>query len=305
MFGRDPLCRRSAWAWLIEEAAWKETRVGFGGKSVTLKRGQLSHSLRHMAEAWHWKKDAVARYLARLEAEGMIATNSCRASVAVASRLTETKTASATQSQSGQLVITICNYNTYQAEPKGNETATATVDETPPRQDRDTTATTLKEDKEVKKEEDISARKPEADYLKLIRVLDDAVADVYGPARRRMFPHPNDEVFGNRMLATGADVDLISGVIRTVVAQFHNDGDDPPKQLKIFEKWVSGALKARNAPQVEARYVNGSRTAKSPRPSLDDQFAELDRLGAAGVGPLEPFGDSSGGTIIDQPEQRH
>ena len=53
--GHDPFCRRAAWVWLIEEAAWADRRVSLGGKTVTLHRGQLTHSVRFMAQAWNWK----------------------------------------------------------------------------------------------------------------------------------------------------------------------------------------------------------------------------------------------------------
>lgn len=46
-------------------------------------------------------------------------------------------------------------------------------------------------------------------------------------------------------------------------------------------------------------------TISGAKPSLAEQLAELDRLGAGGSGPLESFGDPAGGIIIDQPGASH
>jgi hypothetical protein len=92
MFGREPHSRRDAWVWLIEHAAFRDTRVGFGNKSIAVKRGQLCYSLRYLAKAWGWDDARVRRFIARAEVEKMI---TCVA-------------------DAGQTVITICNYDTYQ-----------------------------------------------------------------------------------------------------------------------------------------------------------------------------------------------
>jgi hypothetical protein len=102
MFGREPHSRRDAWVWLIEHAAFKDTRVGVAGKSISINRGQLCYSLRYMASAWGWDDAKVRRFLARAELEKMIA---CVA-------------------DAGQTVITICNYDAYQT--------TDSVDDAPP-----------------------------------------------------------------------------------------------------------------------------------------------------------------------------
>ncbi|EKE75513.1 hypothetical protein [Oceanibaculum indicum] len=81
----EPFCRRAAWCWLIDGAAWQS--------NGDLDRGQLSASLRHLAATWRWSVGAVRRFLERLEKDGMI--------------VAETGT--------GQMVITVCNYDIYQA----------------------------------------------------------------------------------------------------------------------------------------------------------------------------------------------
>lgn len=112
---REPLSRREAWLWLLAEASWKERVKAVPGASVRLRRGQLSHSIRFMASAWRWDKAKVERFLQRLKTETMIET------------ATET----------GQTVVTICNYDDYQRVSLPTKTANEAASEMGPRQHRD------------------------------------------------------------------------------------------------------------------------------------------------------------------------
>jgi hypothetical protein len=102
--GREPYCRRAAWAWLIEYAAWRERWVDVGGKTIRLRRGQLAHSYRYMAQAWGWPVATVQRFINRLKTERMIGT----------------------EGGAGRLVITICNYERYQSLSEATGTASDT-----------------------------------------------------------------------------------------------------------------------------------------------------------------------------------
>jgi hypothetical protein len=90
---REPYCRRAAWAWLIDHAVYEEVKVGVASKVVTLQRGQLSYSLRYLANAWGWDDPKVRRFLTRLVGEMMIDT----------------------ATDAGQTIITIKNYEQYQS----------------------------------------------------------------------------------------------------------------------------------------------------------------------------------------------
>ena len=68
----DAFSRREAYAWMFEEAAWKQRKVNVSGHTVTLQRGQLAHSGRFMAKAWDWSEPTVRQFLARLETDGLI-----------------------------------------------------------------------------------------------------------------------------------------------------------------------------------------------------------------------------------------
>jgi len=116
---REPYCPRSAWAWLIEHAQYEATKARIAGKLVELQRGQLSYSYRYLGEAWGWQHDRCRRLVAVLSQAGMIATDTA----------------------TGQLIITICNYDKYQVQPNG----LATVGASALRQRRDSAATNKKE----------------------------------------------------------------------------------------------------------------------------------------------------------------
>jgi hypothetical protein len=119
---REPFCRRAAWAWLIENAAFSETEIGTGGKRVKLQRGQLSYSVRFLATAWKWDKAKVSRFCLALSNDDMIRV----------------------QTETGQMLITICNYEQYQETRDTTRDAT----ETAARQQRDSSETKKKEDKQ-------------------------------------------------------------------------------------------------------------------------------------------------------------
>jgi hypothetical protein len=125
VFAPQAFTEREAFEWLISEATWSEDRtVSHKGNPVRVERGQVPHSIRFMAHAWGWTKDKTSRFLNKLEKWDMIAT----------------------QTATGQHIITICNYDKYQA----GATQTATDSAPVLRRDRDETATNYKKDKERK-----------------------------------------------------------------------------------------------------------------------------------------------------------
>jgi hypothetical protein len=95
MLGGEPYCKRAAWAWLVEHAAWKRRAVNIRGRTITVQRGQLAASQRYLAVAWKWDRASVRRFLMSLYKEGAIDPVNA----------------------SGETIITICNYTKYQADP--------------------------------------------------------------------------------------------------------------------------------------------------------------------------------------------
>lgn len=109
------VAKLGAWFWLVAKACWKPTKFNVGGKTVTLARGQYCCSIRDLAEAWGWSKSTVDRYITRLKNETMIETDS----------------------GTGRLIITICNYEKYQEVGAKAGTASGTPSGTRAGQQRD------------------------------------------------------------------------------------------------------------------------------------------------------------------------
>ncbi len=123
VFKDAPYSEREAWVWLVENAAFKETRTEIKGNDVTLSRGQLSYGLRYLEKAWKWDLSKVRRFLKRLEKRHMIDT----------------------ENDTGQNIITICNYNEYQDRSKK-----VTQEETEKRHRSDTEVTQIRKKETIK-----------------------------------------------------------------------------------------------------------------------------------------------------------
>lgn len=106
-------------AWMVLKASWRPSRVRYKGRPIALNRGQLAVSVRDLAEHHDRPKGWIERLLKRLRDETMCETHA----------------------ETGVLVITICNYNEYQAEIELAET----VGETETGQTQDSGRTQNKE----------------------------------------------------------------------------------------------------------------------------------------------------------------
>lgn len=99
---KGPFDRRSAWLWLITNAAWKDRRVNHKGKPIILKRGQVLAGRSYLAETWGWGEQMVRSFLLMLQREHMIELNQSNGHLAN--------------------IVTICNYGKYQsAEKRDNQ----------------------------------------------------------------------------------------------------------------------------------------------------------------------------------------
>ena len=83
-----PFNRGAAWFWLIKQAAHKPTTLRLAHGAVDLKAGQLTASVRYLAERWGWSKTRVERVIAAFKNRDMIDVDT----------------------GTGQMVITICSY---------------------------------------------------------------------------------------------------------------------------------------------------------------------------------------------------
>lgn len=83
----------AAFIWMIGKAAWQPTRLRYKERIFHLKRGQLALSQRDFCRSFSWSKGTFYRFLNRLKTEAMVGT----------------------QAGAGVTIITICNYDIYQA----------------------------------------------------------------------------------------------------------------------------------------------------------------------------------------------
>lgn len=113
LFPDEPMSKREAWLWMLNEAAWRPCTVKTPNGPVSLDRGQFSHSIRYLANKFGWSTNKVQRFLRRIENEHMIG------------RGTNTATNTA------QLIVTICNYDKYQTSNATVDTAANTPADTP------------------------------------------------------------------------------------------------------------------------------------------------------------------------------
>jgi len=125
--------------WMIGKAAWQPTRVRFRDRPLYLKRGQLAISQRDVARGFHWSLGAFQRFLNRVKAESMIDT--C--------------------AESGVTIITICNYDVYQATGAEAESPAESGGGTKPSQSR----VTEQEREEIKKDSPLPPKGMSRTYL--------------------------------------------------------------------------------------------------------------------------------------------
>lgn len=109
---RGPFTQFEAWYWLIKSAAFAPRSVpvmmGNRREIITLKPGQLSHSIRFLAKAWRWSPNRVQRFLDVLAMDSSVAT----------------------ATDTAQTIITLCNYEKYQRPFGEADTPTDTATDT-------------------------------------------------------------------------------------------------------------------------------------------------------------------------------
>lgn len=128
--------RFEAWLDILQSARFEDTKQLIGNRLIEVKRGQMLVSLRYLAARWQWSTKKVGTFLELLIQDGMIMKE--------------------TPKETGQTVITICNYDKYNAQqPK---------EETPRKQEGNTLETPwkqqgnkIKKDKKEKKVEETTA----------------------------------------------------------------------------------------------------------------------------------------------------
>lgn len=102
--------------WLIEHAACRPTKIDVAGTTVTVARGQISVSYRSLCEAWKWNLGSVRAFIDRMKTDTLIDT----------------------ATDTGRMLITVCNYDVYQAPGVRSNTADNLANNTASTQQRHT-----------------------------------------------------------------------------------------------------------------------------------------------------------------------
>jgi len=120
-----------AFAWMVTKASWKDTRVRYKDHNIALRRGDLAVSIRDLAAVLDRPKGWIERLIIRLKNETMIETRRAEGG------------------RTAPLVITVRNYDVFQASQDGDETPAKT-----PSRTRGGTQTGQRPDREQEREED-------------------------------------------------------------------------------------------------------------------------------------------------------
>jgi hypothetical protein len=126
----EPFTRGQAWVDLLMLAQTKPGWIMVRGISIDLDRGQVGYSELSLSERWKWSRGKVRRFISELKKREMVDVKQ------------DNKTT----------VISILNFDSYQAKPTANGTTNDTVGDTPDGQQTDNKRT-LTRKKESKKEE--------------------------------------------------------------------------------------------------------------------------------------------------------
>lgn len=129
LFATQKFCRGYAWDWMVAQAAFKPHDIEIKGQTVTMNRGQFSHSMRYMTKAFGWSLGVTQRFIDRLKTEHMIDT----------------------ATNHGQIIVTICKYDIYQADVDSTKEENDTPTDTAAIQDRYSSDTNKKEGNKGKK----------------------------------------------------------------------------------------------------------------------------------------------------------
>ena len=135
--------RFEAWLDILQSARFEDTKQLIGNRLIEVKRGQMLVSLRFLSGRWQWSTKKVNAFLNLLIQDNMITKE--------------------TPKETGQTVITICNYDKYNS--------TASTEETQRKQEGNTKETPRKQNinKENKEKKDIVSSRDAACAATLLR----------------------------------------------------------------------------------------------------------------------------------------
>ena len=163
--------RFEAWLDLIQSARFEDTKQLIGNRFIEVKRGQILASLRFLAGRWQWSTKKVNSFLDLLIQDKMIIKE--------------------TPKETGQTVITICNYDKYNSQIIQEETEKkqqGNTKETPRKQQGNKVNKDKKENNIGDSDESLVCRtsQPHAehiDYSELVKFFNEETKGVFGTVR--------------------------------------------------------------------------------------------------------------------------
>lgn len=163
--------RFEAWLDLIQSARFEDTKQLIGNRFIEVKRGQILASLRFLAGRWQWSTKKVNSFLDLLIQDKMIIKE--------------------TPKETGQTVITICNYDKYNSQIIQEETEKkqqGNTKETPRKQQGNKVNKDKKENNIGDSDESLvcGASQPHTehiDYSELVKFFNEETKGVFGTVR--------------------------------------------------------------------------------------------------------------------------
>lgn len=231
LFEEHPAFRNDAeamaFAWLIVKAAWQPTKVRYKERIIWLDRGQAAISVRDFARAMDRDKAWVERLLKRLKSETMVTT----------------------RNETGVNVVTICNYDQYQADIGARETPTETPNETGARQGRDTEQ--VREESKEDKSEAIASVSPRFPLREALSFWNENAVVVGWSTAQTL--NNRDKPLRNRLREHG--LDGFKAAIARARASPYLAGPDPPHWFTFdwllkpsnFQKLIEGNYDRRHS----------------------------------------------------------
>ena len=146
------VCQSMAWVDLCMEANWKDRQENNNGQMVLVERGQLQGGRKWLAERWGWTEEQVRWFLKKLSDEGMVTVDRPKITRKSHSTHTGSTTKSTPKSTRFVNIISISNYNIYQAACELDELLNPQIDnhpnpQTTPKQPPHSNKETNKQDK--------------------------------------------------------------------------------------------------------------------------------------------------------------
>ena len=163
--------RFEAWLDLIQSARFEDTKQLIGNRFIEVKRGQILASLRFLAGRWQWSTKKVNSFLDLLIQDKMIIKE--------------------TPKETGQTVITICNYDKYNSQIIQEETEKkqqGNTKETPRKQQGNKVNKDKKENNIGDSDESLvcgtsQSHAEHIDYSELVKFFNEETKGVFGTVR--------------------------------------------------------------------------------------------------------------------------